>query len=414
MRASDVVVVGSGMAGLTAALAASARGRSVTLAARGAGALAIGGGCVDLLGYVNGRVVRGNPLDSIGLLPEGHPYRIIGAQAVRDALDFFEDVCRRHDLPMSNEGGENVWIPTILGTFRPTWLCLASQDRRLLAQAEKIAAVGVRSLKDCHAGMVVRMLGRQKNLQGKPIVSLELPSPFGATHRNITPLDLARFVDTEQGEEWLRRGLEPHASSGTAFLLPPVLGIVRTREIWNRLSEGLGCRIMEMASTPPGVGGLRIRRVLTDALAEAGVAMAENVRAVRARVQGNRCLSIECEAPDRMRELRGESFIIAAGGFFGGGLLAEPGRAREALFGLELDAPELVEDWSTPNVFDAQPYACLGVRVNPRLNPLDAAGAVLWENVFFAGRSLAGYDFVAEKSGNGVALASGYHAAQQC
>ena len=122
MRASDVVVVGSGMAGLTAALAAAARGRSVTLAARGAGALAIGGGCVDLLGYVNGRIVRGNPLDSIGLLPEGHPYRIIGAQAVRDALDFFEDVCRRHDLPMSNEGGENVWIPTILGTFRPTWL----------------------------------------------------------------------------------------------------------------------------------------------------------------------------------------------------------------------------------------------------------------------------------------------------
>ena len=95
-------------------------------------------------------------------------------KAVRNTLNFFKDVCRRHDLPMSNEGGENVWIPTILGTFRPTWLCLTSQDRRLLAQAEKIAAVGVRSLKDCHAGMVVRMLGRQKNLQGKPIVSLEV------------------------------------------------------------------------------------------------------------------------------------------------------------------------------------------------------------------------------------------------
>ena len=79
---------------------------------------------------MNGRIVRGNPLDSIGLLPEGHPYRIIGAQAVRDALDFFEDVCRRHDLPMSNESRENVWIPTILGTFRPTWLCLAGGDHQ--------------------------------------------------------------------------------------------------------------------------------------------------------------------------------------------------------------------------------------------------------------------------------------------
>ena len=31
-------------------------------------------------------------------------------------------------------------------------------------------------------------------------------------------------------------------------------------------------------------------------------------------------------------------------------------------------------------------------------------------NVFFAGRSLAGYDFATEKSGHGVALATGWKA----
>lgn len=414
MRPSDVVVIGSGMAGLTAALAASARGKSVTLAARGAGALAIGGGCVDVLGYVNGKPVHGDPLESISLLPEEHPYRLMGAQAVRDALTFFEGICRQHGLAMSNESGQNMWIPTILGTFKPTWLCPAAQDRKILAAADKVVVVGIRSLKDCHVGMVIQMLGRQKSLQKKPLVPLELASPFGATHRNITPLDLARFVDTAKGEMWMLQNLKPHAANGTVFLLPLLLGIVHTQAIWQRLSEALGCKLMEMATTPPGVGGLRIRQALTDALAAAGVTIAENVHAVRAAVQGKRCMGIECAAPDRTRTLRGDSFIIATGGFLGGGLVAEPGKAHEVLFGLDLGAPEQVEDWSTPNVFDAQPYVRLGVRVNAQLNPVDAGGNVLWENVFFAGRSLAGYDFATEKSGNGVALASGYHAAQQC
>ena len=53
-RNSDVLVIGAGMSGLVAALAAARRGRKVTVLSRGVGALAIGSGCVDVLGYVNG------------------------------------------------------------------------------------------------------------------------------------------------------------------------------------------------------------------------------------------------------------------------------------------------------------------------------------------------------------------------
>jgi len=87
MKPSDVLVAGSGMAGLIAALAAATRGKKVCIAARGAGALAIGGGCVDLLGYVNNEIVRGNPLEAITALPSNHPYRLVGAEAVREAYE---------------------------------------------------------------------------------------------------------------------------------------------------------------------------------------------------------------------------------------------------------------------------------------------------------------------------------------
>ena len=41
---------------------------------------------------------------------------------------------------------------------------------------------------------------------------------------------------------------------------------------------------------------------------------------------------------------------------------------------------------------------------------IDNEGNVLLSNVRFAGRILGGYDFAAEKSGHGVALATGWHA----
>ena len=63
-RNSDVLVIGAGMSGLVAALAAARRGRKVTVLSRGVGALAIGSGCVDVLGYVNGQAVISHQYDA--------------------------------------------------------------------------------------------------------------------------------------------------------------------------------------------------------------------------------------------------------------------------------------------------------------------------------------------------------------
>ena len=101
----------------------------------------------------------------------------------------------------------------------------------------------------------------------------------------------------------------------------------------------------------------------------------------------------------------------------GGGFASEPGVAREAIFGLPLclpngGVPDDPTDWSDPDIFGSHPFAMMGVAVDDALRPVDDTGAPRLENVHFAGRSLGGYDFSTEKSGNGVALATGWHAAQ--
>ena len=53
-----------------------------------------------------------------------------------------------------------------------------------------------------------------------------------------------------------------------------------------------------------------------------------------------------------------------------------------------------------------------GIKVNKQLQPIDTEGKILLANVFCAGSVLAGYDPFSEGSGGGVAIATGYRAAE--
>ena len=106
------------------------------------------------------------------------------------------------------------------------------------------------------------------------------------------------------------------------------------------------------------------------------------------------------------------------GGFMGDGFEAEPGKMQESIFQLPLclengEMPSAdPSDWSEENVFARHAFATLRVRVDAQLRPCSEEGSVLLDNVRFVGRSLGGYDFATEKSGNGVALATAWYAAQ--
>ena len=139
---SDVVVIGLGPAGLSAALKLVESGRSVLLAAKGEGGFQLSQGTVDVLGYSPGRVA--NPLAAIGELPAGHPYASIGAEKVRDAVAWLRDTLGEELLV--GDPAQNYVLPTAVGAMRPT--ALAQPSMVAAHQAASYAVVGVRQLKD--------------------------------------------------------------------------------------------------------------------------------------------------------------------------------------------------------------------------------------------------------------------------
>ena len=88
LRHYDTLVVGSGLSGLTAAITSAESGKRTAILTKGAGTLSIGGGVIDLLGYVDGMAVK-DPEKALIQLPETHPYRIVGPDKVMEAIQYF-------------------------------------------------------------------------------------------------------------------------------------------------------------------------------------------------------------------------------------------------------------------------------------------------------------------------------------
>lgn len=416
-RTTDILVVGSGMAGLMAAIVASGQGKRVTLLSRGCGSLNIGSGCVDVLGYVNGQPVEGQPLEALDSLPERHPYRLVGKEGVEEALKTLCAVSARHGAPLEAAANGNRRVPTILGTLKPTCLTLPSCRGELLETAASALVVSVEGLKDSHPALVTSQLRRYPHLAAVTWHEAHLENPIPGAHRNLSPLDIARYVESPEGTAWLAAGLRKalRATPADVVLLPPVCGL--SNAAWEAVAAAVPVPLVEMPTLPPGVGGLRLYTALKSELQARDVDMVENALVTGAECDGKHCAALVAETACGRRRFAARAFVMATGGFMGGGFLSSPGEARETVFGLPvLQAngsllPARPEDWSDQNIFGNHAFASAGVMVNAAMSPLRIDGTPALNNVFFAGRSVGGYDFASEKSGNGVAVATAWRAA---
>jgi glycerol-3-phosphate dehydrogenase subunit B len=411
----DVVVVGTGLAGLTAAVRLAESGARVLVVAKGIGATHLSPGTIDVLGYAPERVER--PAEALGPLLEaqpGHPYGHVGAERIAAAVAWFKDRVAGGSLaPYAYVGGveENLLLPTAVGVPRPSAVVPETMAGGDLRGGGPVCVVGFRALKDFHAALLADNLGRSGVGVPARAVELDLAPEQRA---DVNALGFARAFDQEAFRNAVAAQVADRLRADERAAFPAVLGIADPHGVWTAIEHGLGRRAFEVPTLPPSVPGMRLFAILRAALRRAGASVMLNNVVTGAEQAGGRVTALRTRVGLREERRGADWVVLATGGFASGGLaLDSRWAARETALGLPVTGvPGPGEERFRPGYFDDHPMGRAGVPVDRELRPVDAAGERVLENVVVAGATLAGAEPWREKSGDGLSLATGYRAAE--
>src|SRR2546429_1418334 len=153
----DVVVVGLGLAGLVAALAATSRGARTLVVGRGYGTLRFRPGTIDVLGYWAGQPVESPEaaLAAAAAARPGHPYALAAGE-LRPGIEAVRTAAAAAGLVLEGSLDAHQLVATAAGTLRPT--CLAPASMRAELAGADVVVVGLAGYRDLQAELVSAVL----------------------------------------------------------------------------------------------------------------------------------------------------------------------------------------------------------------------------------------------------------------
>lgn len=429
MPGADVVVVGAGLAGLTAGIALADAGARVELVARGHAATHWSPGGID------GAALPGMDSTAAGVerlaATPGHPYAILRGD-VRAAVAFVRQVCVAQGLTYRGALDDPLRpVPTAIGGTRRVGIVPDGQGsaRDPWRSDERLIVCGIDGFKDFWPASIAASLARPRvwaaggraasTADERPAqveaMTVALPGQDG--RRNVNAIELARAFDHPV---WRREAFEVIARAAGALgggpariALPAVLGLDDHAAVLRDAEELLPHPAFEIPLVPPSIPGLRLYQALRAAFLRRGGRISIGEPVLRLESDGRRVTAVVLSAAVRERRIGTGAVVLATGGLAGGGLIAlADGRVQEPILDLPVEAPP-VERWLADDPLDpaGHPLERAGIRTDADLRPLDAGGAVSFENVVVVGALLAGQRSVAERCGDGVSIASGWRAA---
>ena len=402
----DVVVLGAGVAGLSAAARLAEGGARVCVLAKGVGSTHLAPGTVDVLGYAPERVeelaaalpgfIAGHP---------DHPYALIGAEAIAPAIDWFS--AKIESGPHTGYryiGGleRNHLLPTAVGAIRPSALVPETMVAGDARSSAPVCVVGMRVLRDFQASLCAGNLRRAEI----PARAVEVDVDIGRIEANA--LGLAGRFDDQTFRAGFAARLALLLRPGERVAMPAVLGLRDPYGAWSDLQHRLGRSVFEVPTLPPSAPGIRVYNALVAALRAAGGRLVLGAEVLDAERERDRVVAVRAHTSGHDTVYRARWIVLATGGFTSGATaLSADWQARETVLGLPLEGmPDAGEPRFSPDYFGPQPMATVGVGAD---SSLLARGT---ENVFVAGAALPGAVPWHEGSGEGIALATGHVAAQ--
>ncbi|MCY9814641.1 glycerol-3-phosphate dehydrogenase subunit GlpB [Aeromonas caviae] len=415
----DSIVIGGGMAGLSAALRLAEAGQKTLLMASGQSALHFSSGSVDLLES------DGDPraaLPAFMAAHPDHPYSKVGMQNIEGSLADLQRHCAEEGLPLMRQEHNHQRL-TPIGTLKATWLspdtCACMTDA---PAPDAILLATLEGFRDFHPALAAANLATHARFAHSRILTGEIRLPqlaqFSRNPHEFRSADIARLFDKQgPGQQDLLADLAREISRmvqgcgvpGCRHIVLPAclsLGLVSPR--LSELERRTGCTIKEVATMPPSLIGMRMQEALKRRFMALGGTFLTSERVLGARYDGDKVIGVHSQhGEDQLFEA--DHFVLASGSFFSRGLESRLGGIREPIFDADVLSLAERDAWAGRRLFDHHPFMGFGVKTDERLRVL--RGGRPLTNLYAAGSVLAHYDPIKEGSGSGVAVATGWQAA---
>ncbi|BBT66795.1 glycerol-3-phosphate dehydrogenase subunit GlpB [Aeromonas caviae] len=415
----DSIVIGGGMAGLSAALRLAEAGQKTLLMASGQSALHFSSGSVDLLES------DGDPraaLPAFMAAHPDHPYSRVGMQNIEGSLADLQRHCAEEGLPLMRQEHNHHRL-TPIGTLKSTWLspdtCACVTDA---PAPDAILLATLEGFRDFHPALAAANLATHARFAHSRILTGEIRLPqlaqFSRNPHEFRSADIARLFDKQgPGQQDLLADLAREISRmvqgcgvpGCRHIVLPAclsLGLVGPR--LSELERRTGCTIKEVATMPPSLIGMRMQEALKRRFMALGGTFLTSERVLGARYDGDKVIGVHSQhGEDQLFEA--DHFVLASGSFFSRGLESRLGGIREPIFDADVLSLAERDAWAGRRLFDHHPFMGFGVKTDERLRVL--RGGRPLTNLYGAGSVLAHYDPIKEGSGSGVAVATGWQAA---
>ncbi|MBL0503169.1 glycerol-3-phosphate dehydrogenase subunit GlpB [Aeromonas caviae] len=415
----DSIVIGGGMAGLSAALRLAEAGQKTLLMASGQSALHFSSGSLDLLES------DGDPraaLPAFMAAHPDHPYSKVGMQNIEGSLADLQRHCAEEGLPLMRQERNHQRL-TPIGTLKSTWLspdtCACVTDA---PAPDAILLATLEGFRDFHPALAAANLATHARFAHSRILTGEIRLPqlaqFSRNPHEFRSADIARLFDKQgPGQQDLLADLAREISRmvqgcgvpGCRHIVLPAclsLGLVGPR--LSELERRTGCTIKEVATMPPSLIGMRMQEALKRRFMALGGTFLTSERVLGARYDGDKVIGVHSQhGEDQLFEA--DHFVLASGSFFSRGLESRLGGIREPIFDADVLSLAERDAWAGRRLFDHHPFMGFGVKTDERLRVL--RGGRPLTNLYGAGSVLAHYDPIKEGSGSGVAVATGWQAA---
>ena len=343
----DSVIIGGGLAGLTAGLKLQSAGKQTAIISTGQSALHFFSGSFESL---------------------------------QEAPEEMEQLFSQAGIRLHYNQGVRL-MP--LGTFREAALSL--EDIDLFPKAsfgKKVLIVNLLGYHDFFSSFLAQ--GLQKEGMECRIRFINLPEmeKLQLSPSEMRAVQIARIMDRiwEKVIQEIRLLLKDEDT----VVLPQVFGL-QDVSVPSRIRQGIPARVVFAGTLPPSVPGIRTQMLLKKRYQLLGGTFLMGDKVEKAHIHEGRVHSVVTQNLDN-HYIEAQNFLLASGSYFSKGLSSNPFGISEPVFGLDIDFAADRGDWYNPSFAEDQPYMAYGVKTDENLHAIKDGKAL--ENLYVAGAVL--------------------------